>query len=85
MDHTSVFSGRTRTDPITTVVQGPSEYILDSENYDQVSFPLALPKGAGKLAQHKRNPPADHAQPVVGSAPMRKRPAVGFAILFVAS
>ena len=72
MDPTGVSSGRTRTDPITTVVPGPSEYIPDSENYDQVSFPLTPPTSAGKLAQHQRNPPADHAQPVVGSSPMRK-------------
>ena len=71
MDPTGVSSGRTRTDPITIVVPGPSEYIPDSENYDQVSFPLTLPTSAGKPAQHQRNPPADDAQPVVGSAPTR--------------
>ena len=71
MDPTGVSSGRTRTDPITTVVPGHSEYIPDSENDDQLSFPLTLPTSAGKLAQHQRNPLADHSQPVVGSTPTR--------------
>ena len=69
MDPTGVSRGRPRTDPATTVVPGP-EYIPDSANEDQLSFPLTLPTNAGKLAPHQRNPQAD-SQPVVGSTPMR--------------
>ena len=70
MDPTGVSRGRPRTDPATTVVPGLPEYIPDSENDDQLSFPLTPPTNAGKLAPHQRNPQAD-SQPVVGSTPMR--------------